>query len=330
MKKEVVVSGMRSTNKLHLGNYFGALVNFVKLQEEYDCYLFIADWHALTTHPDPAELKPNVYGVLANYLAGGLDPDKCTIYAQSHLKQISELYLLFNMLAYKGELERTTTFKEKARQHPDNVNAGLLTYPVLMAVDILIHRALKVPVGKDQIQNIEMCRNFAERFNSRYNTELFPLPEGFNFGEDLVKVPALDASGKMSKSGPAGNAIYLDDSDDEIQKKVMKAVTDVGPTTENAPKPEAIQNLFDLMQLVSTADVIQHYDSTWNNCSIRYGDMKKQLAEDMKTFVRPLREKIQSYSEQDLQRILHQGAEKAAISAEATITQVRSLMGLDY
>jgi len=330
MAKEIVVSGMRSTNRLHLGNYFGALENFVKMQEEFNCYLFIADWHALTTHPDPAQLKPNVYGVIANYLAGGLVPDKCTIYAQSQLKSIAELYLLFNMLAYKGELERTITFKEKARQFPDNINAGLLTYPVLMAVDILIHRAHKVPVGKDQMQNIEMCRNFAERFNSRYGSELFPVPIGFNFGEDLIKVPSLDGSGKMSKSGPIGNAIFLDDSNEEIRRKVMKAITDNTPTIHNAPKPESIANLFDLMALVSSKDTIHHYELSWNECTIRYGDMKQTLADDMIKFITPFREKLASYDESYIQKILKLGADKANESAESTMRQVRQLMGLHY
>lgn len=330
MEKQVVVSGMRSTNRLHLGNYFGALVNFVKMQDDFSCFLFIADWHALTTHPDPSVLKPNVYGVLANYLAGGLDPTRCTIYAQSHLKQISELYLLFNMLAYKGELERTTTFKDKARQHPDNVNAGLLTYPVLMAVDILIHRAGRVPVGKDQLQNIEMCRDFAERFNHRYATDLFPAPLGFNFGEDLVKIPALDMSGKMSKSGPVGNAIYLDDTADAIRKKVMKAVSCLSPTTPDSPMPEAISNIFDLLNLVSKSDVIGHYSSTWNDCSIRFGDLKNQLADDMIAFVMPIKERIESYSEAYLSGVLSDGAEKANESANKTMVEVRRLMGLQY
>jgi len=242
---ETVLSGIRPTGNLHIGNYFGAVKNFVKMQEEQNCFFFIADFHSLTTHPIPGDLHGHVKTVLAEYLACGLDPDKATIYVQSDVPEIPEMYLLLNMNAYIGELERTTTFKEKIRKQPDNVNAGLLTYPVLMATDILIHRANKVPVGKDQEQNLEMARKFAKRFNHMYNIDLFPEPSAYNFGEELVKIPGLDGSGKMGKS--EGNAVYLVDAPKEIEKKVMRAVTDSGPTSNNQDKPEAIQNLFTLL-----------------------------------------------------------------------------------
>lgn len=171
---ETVVSGIRPTGNLHLGNYFGAVKNFLKMQDEYKCFFFIADWHSLTTHPHPGNVVENVRKILAEYLACGLNPEKATIYVQSDIKEIAELYLYLNMNAYLGELERTTTFKEKARKQPDNVNAGLLTYPTLMAADIIIHRAHKVPVGKDQEQNMEMARKFARRFNTIYGSELVP------------------------------------------------------------------------------------------------------------------------------------------------------------
>ena len=187
--KEIVVSGIRPTGYLHLGNYFGAVRNYVRMQEEYECYFFVADWHSLTTHPDTKELRNSVLRVLAENIAAGLDPQKAVLYVQSAIPEIAELYLFLNMLAYKGELEKTVTFKDKVRQQPDNVNAGLLTYPVLQAADILIHRAKYVPVGKDQEQHLEMARNFAQRFNHRY-TELFPEPQAFNYGSKLVKCPA--------------------------------------------------------------------------------------------------------------------------------------------
>jgi tryptophanyl-tRNA synthetase len=182
MPKEIVLSGIRPTGFLHLGNYFGALRNYVRMQHEYDCYFFIADWHSLTTHPDTKDLKDNVHRVLAEYIACGLDPDVACLYAQSDVPEIAELYLYLNTMAYKGELEKTPTFKDKVRQQPENVNAGLLTYPVLMAADILVHRAVKVPVGKDQEQHLEAARDYAERFNHRYDA-VFPLPYAFNFGE---------------------------------------------------------------------------------------------------------------------------------------------------
>ncbi len=324
---ETVLSGIRPTGHLHIGNYFGAVKNFLKLQEGYNSYFFIADFHSLTTHPKPEDLHSNVKYVLAEYLACGLDPEKVTLYVQSDVPEIPEMYLLFNMNAYVGELERTTTFKDKIRKQPDNVNAGLLTYPVLMATDILIHRANKVPVGKDQEQNLEMARKFGKRFNHMYNVDLFPEPSAFNFGEQLVKIPGLDGSGKMGKS--EGNAIYLIDEPKVIQKKVMKAVTDSGPTKNNQEKPEAIQNLFTIMDIVSDKDTYTFFNEKYNNCEIRYGDFKKQLAEDIINFTNPFREKILDIAsnEEYLHKVVSIGAEKARESASKTLSEVRKIIG---
>src|SRR5215212_6228138 len=234
-KRAIVMSGIRSTGFLHLGNYVGAIRNYVRMQEEYECFFMVADLHSLTTHPDTSELKDNVHRVLAENIACGLDPDKVALYCQSHVHETTELYLYLNMLAYKGELEKTATFKEKVRQQPDNANAGLLTYPVLQTADILLHRAKYVPVGKDQEQHLEMARNFANRFNHRYG-DVFPEPYAFNFGEELLKVPALDGSGKMSKSENQYATIYLSDDDDLIRKKIKKAKTDTLPEKAGSPK----------------------------------------------------------------------------------------------
>ncbi|HKK64185.1 MAG TPA: tryptophan--tRNA ligase, partial [Bacteroidales bacterium] len=316
-----------STGNLHLGNYFGAVRNFVKMQHEYNCYFFIADLHSLTTHPKPENLHDNIKKVLSEYIACGIDPETATLYIQSDVPEISQLYLLLNMNVYVGELERTTTFKEKIRKQPENVNAGLLTYPVLMCADIIIHNANKVPVGKDQEQNLEMARKFAKRFNHMYNVDYFTLPEPYNFGSDLVKVPGLDGTGKMGKSD--GNGIYLFDDPKVIKKKVMRAVTDTGPEKPNSEKPEPIQNLFYLMNLVSAKDTIQHFDDAYNNCTIRYGDLKKQLAEDIVHFTTPLREKILSiYADDDyLKKVVRDGAERARESASKTLNDVRSIIG---
>ncbi len=324
---ETVLSGIRPTGNLHLGNYFGAVKNFIKMQEENNCYFFIADWHSLTTHPTPEDLHNNVKNVLAEYLACGLDPEKATIYIQSDIPEIPEMYLLLNMNAYIGELERTTTFKEKIRKQPDNVNAGLLTYPVLMATDIIIHRAKKVPVGKDQEQNLEMARKFAKRFNHMYKTNLFPEPEAYNFGEALVKIPGLDGSGKMGKS--EGNAIYLIDEPKAIEKKVMRAVTDSGPTQLNQEKPEAIQNLFTLLDVVSTPDTYDYFNEKYNKCEIRYGDLKKQLAKDIIAFTNPFREKILDIASDNeyLHKVALLGAEKARESASKTLSEMRKVIG---
>jgi len=301
------------------------------MQEEYECYFMIADLHSLTTHPDTTELRTNVHRVLAEYIACGLDPDKAALYCQSHLYETCELYLYLNMLAYKGELEKTATFKEKVRQQPDNANVGLLTYPVLMTADVIIHRALYVPVGKDQEQHLEMARNFVNRFNHRYG-EVFPEPVAFNFGEELVKVPSLDGSGKMSKSVNQYATLYLNDEDELIRKKVMRAKTDSGPTEKNSKKPDYIENLFLLMKLVSTNDSVKKFEDDFNNCTIRYGDMKKQLAEDMVKYISPIREKAVSIlaNEKYLKEVMEKGAEKARASANATIKLVREAMRLNY
>ena len=330
-QKEIVVSGIRPTGFLHLGNYFGAIRNYVRMQEEYECYFFVADWHSLTTHPDTKELRQSVLTVLSENIAAGLDPEKACFYVQSAIPEIAELYLYLNMMAYKGELEKTTTFKDKVRLQPQNVNAGLLTYPVLQTADIIIHRAKYVPVGKDQEQHLEMARNFAQRFNHRYG-ELFPEPVAFNFGEELIKVPSLDGAGKMSKSENQYATLYLSDDDDLIRKKVMKAKTDAGPATENAEMPDYIQNIFQLMSLVSEDSTVQKFRDDYNKMSIRYGDMKKQLAEDMVKFISPIRQRAEEIRKDEdyLKKVMQQGAEKARESAGQTIKDTRRMMGLNY
>ena len=331
MAKEIVVSGIRPTGFLHLGNYFGAMRNYVRMQETYDCYFFVADWHSLTTHPDTKALKESVMRVLAENIAAGLDPGKVCLYVQSSIPEIAELYLLLNMMAYKGELEKTATFKDKVRMQPENVNAGLLTYPVLMSADILIHRAKYVPVGKDQEQHLEITRNFAQRFNHRYG-DLFPEPKAFNFGEDLVKIPSLDGAGKMSKSENQYATLYLADDDDLIRKKVMKAKTDAGPTEPGSEMPDYISNLFQLMRNVSDESTTARFTEDFNKASIRYGDMKKQLAEDMVKFIGPIREKATAiYQDREyLKRVISEGAERSRESAQQTIRAAREMVGLNY
>ena len=352
-EKEIVLSGIRATGNLHLGNYFGALRNFVKMQEDYDCRFFIADLHALTTNPDPNELHANVKNIVTEYLAAGINPEKATIFVQSDVPEISELYLLLNMHVGIGELMRTASFKDKARkalgitppgtdtEDDDNiereiigtesnkrVNAGLLTYPTLMAVDILIQKAHKVPVGKDQEQHLELTRRFARRFNSFYKTDLFPEPANYNFGEKAVKVPGLDGSGKMGKS--EGNCLYLIDDDKVLRKKVMRAMTDEGPKEPNSPVSLPIQNLFTLMELTSSPETVQHFKDAYADCSIRYGDLKKQLAEDILAITRPIREHIFELRNDDayIGRVLREGGERARYYAAQTLKEAREVMGI--
>lgn len=326
---DTVVSGIRPTGNLHLGNYFGAIRNFLRMQEENNCYFFIADYHSLTTHPTPENLHENVKQLLVEFLATGLDPEKATLYIQSDVPEVTELYLLLNMNAYLGELERVTSFKDKARKQPENINAGLLTYPTLMSADVIIHKAAKVPVGKDQEQNLEMMRTFARRFNRMYKEDYFPIPVAYNFGQTLVKIPGLDGSGKMGKSEGEANAIYLIDEPNVIKKKIMRAVTDSGPTEMNQAKPEPIENIFNLMKVVSSPETVAFFDESYNKCEIRYGDMKKQLAEDMNIFVAPIREKIKELSANNeyLSKVAKVGADKARESASTTIKEVREIIG---
>ncbi|MGM9845152.1 MAG: tryptophan--tRNA ligase [Muribaculaceae bacterium] len=351
--KDIVLSGIRSTGNLHLGNYYGALSKFVKIQDTCDCNFFIADLHALTTNPDPQQLHANVKSILAEYLAAGLDPEKSTIFVQSDIPEIAEMYLLLNMHVGIGELMRTASFKDKARKAlglgaPEasdgddeaierqiigtdsnrRVNAGLLTYPTLMAVDILIQKATKVPVGKDQLQHLELTRRFARRFNSFYGVDLFPEPTDFDFGGAPVKVPGLDGSGKMGKS--EGNCIYLIDDPKVLRKKVMRAVTDEGPKEPNSPMSEPVANLFTLLELTSTPDVVSHFRQAYADCSIRYGDLKKQLAEDILAVTTPIRERVQDIlaDESYLARVVRQGAEKARSRASQTLREMREIMGI--
>lgn len=346
-QKKIVLSGIRATGNLHLGNYFGALSKFVRMQDDYDCRFFVADLHALTTHPDATKLHENVKDIIAEYLAAGLDPEKNILYVQSDVPEIAELYLLMNMHVGIGELMRTASFKDKARKAlgiksdsdeiekeiignntNQRVNAGLLTYPTLMAADILIHHADFVPVGKDQEQHLELTRRFARRFNSFYKTEYFCEPVNFNFGGDAVKVPGLDGSGKMGKS--EGNCIYLIDDEKTLRKKVMRAVTDEGPKEPNTPVSEPIRNLFTLMELVSAPDTVEHFRKAYADCSIRYGDMKKQLAEDILAVTLPIRERILEIRNDDayLSRVLAQGAERAREYTSKTLADVRHIMGI--
>jgi tryptophanyl-tRNA synthetase len=330
MNIDIVVSGIRPTGYLHLGNYFGALKNFITMQEENNCFFFIADYHSLTTHPKPEDLKENIKNVLIDYLAAGLDPEKAVIYVQSDVPEVCELNLLLSMNVYVGELQRVASFKEKVRRQPNNVNAGLLIYPILMSADILLHHADKVPVGKDQEQHLELTRDFAQRFNNIYGVEFFKLPIAYNFGAELVKIPGLDGTTKMSKSDNPNSAIFLSDSPEIIRKKVMRAVSDSGPTAPEMPKSQAVENLFTLLQAVSSAETLQYFNEQYDQCTIRYGDLKKQLAEDLVNFTAPIYDRILSLKTNDdyLRKVLREGQEKARESAKKTVKNVREIVGI--
>ena len=329
MADNIVLSGIRPTGNLHLGNYFGAVKQFIKMQHEFPCLFMIADYHSLTTHPNPADLQSNVKQVLAEYLACGLDPSTCTLFVQSQLPETTELYLFLAMHAYKGELEKTASFKEKARKQPNNINAGLLTYPVLMAADILIHRATHVPVGKDQENHLEMARDYVRRFNRIYKVDLFPEPKAFNYSGNLVKVPGLDGSGKMGKSETGNNAIFLIDDEKTILKKIKKAKTDAGPQEKNAPIPQEIENLLYIAKLVSP-ETESHYRSAYLDASIRYGDFKNDLAKAVWSYIEPIHYKVKETraNEKLLNDVMAEGRIKAQKNARETLNLVREAIGL--
>jgi tryptophanyl-tRNA synthetase len=257
-----------------------------------------------------------------------MDPEKCMVYVQSDVPETCEFFTLLNMHAYLGELEKTVAFKDKARKQPNNVNAGLLTYPVLMAADILQHKANFVPVGKDQLQHLEMARNFAVRFNHFYKTDFMVEPRAYEAKGEPIKIPGLDGSGKMGKS--EGNCIYINDDDKTVIKKFKKAVTDMTPTEPNSEMNEPVKNLFYFLKLVSTPEVYDQFLASWNDCSIRYGDLKMQIAEDVLKVTRPIRERYEEiYADTDyLNKVRKMGAEKVREVVRKNVEEMRQLMGI--
>ena len=323
-----MLSGIKPSGDLTLGSYLGAIRNWRDRAEEFDCYYFMADLHAITVRQNPADLRRRTMEQLAQYIACGLDPEKNVLFIQSHVHQHAELGWVLNCYSMFGELSRMTQFKDKSAKNADNINGGLFTYPALMAADILAYQADMVPVGRDQKQHLELTRRFARRFNQLYGVDYFPECQPYRFGGELVKLPGLDGSGKMGKS--EGTGIYLADTDEAIRKKVMKAVTDSGPTAPDSPMPEVIANLFTLLKVVSSPDTVQFFTDKWNRCEIRYGDLKKQLAEDIIRVVAPIRERIRDIAADEayLARVVKQGAEKARASASGTVANVRRSMGI--
>ena len=327
-----ILTGIQSTGTPHLGNILGAIIPAVEManSSNEESYLFIANMHSLTQIKDQNILKENTFLTAATWLAFGLDSKKSCFFRQSDVPEVTELAWYLSCFFPYQRLKLAHSFKDKSDNLKD-VNSGLFSYPMLMSADILMYDADIVPVGKDQEQHLEMARNFVQRFNHRYG-EVFPEPQAFNFGSELVKVPSLDGTGKMSKSENNLATLYLADDDDTIRKKVMKAKTDAGPTAPNTPKPDYIENIFLLMELVSEPATISAFEEAYRGCTIRYGDLKKQLAEDMIRFMAPIREKAALLQKDTsyLEKIMKQGAEKARASAAATMSIVRKSMGLNY
>lgn len=327
LKPQVVLSGIRATGKMHLGNYLGAMKNFVDLQntEGYQCFYFVADYHTLTTNPDPNELKTNLPGIVLDYLAAGIDPTKSTLYAQSSVPELAELCLLIGMVTPIGELMRCPTFKEKARKQPDNVNHGLFTYPVLMAADILGPKADIVPVGEDQLPHVEITRFIASRFNNRYG-EVFKLPEALI--EKAIRVPGLDGTDKMGKS--EGNTIDLSDSADVVWEKLRVAVTDEKRERRIDPGRPYLCNLYALHEFVSPKELVKEIDEGCRSAGIGCVECKKELAGNITAILDPLQQRRAKIAkDQDyIRQILHDGGQRARAVIQRTVNEVRDRMGL--
>jgi len=321
-----MVSGIQPTNKLTLGNYLGALKNWVKLQTEYECYFFAVDLHAITSRQDPKELAANTYFALATYLAAGIDLNHATIFVQSHVRQHPELAWVLNCFTYMGELSRMTQFKDKSSRAGETIPVGLFTYPTLMASDILLYQADLVPVGADQKQHLELTRDIAIRINNLYG-DLFKVPEPFipNIGARIMDLQSPE--NKMSKSVSTDmGAVFLSDSAKEIEKKFKRAVTDSGTEISYSQDKPGIKNLIDIQCAISgkkPQEIVASYQGKL------YGHLKVDTANCVIGELKPLQEQTQVFlsDKAELQRILSKGAEKAAVKAEATLRKVYDAIG---
>lgn len=322
-----IFSGIRPTGNIHIGNYLGAVKQWIELQEKNECVFCIVDLHAITTPYDPKELQKNIIDAASIYLAAGVNPEKSIIFTQSSVKEHAELAWLFETITPMGELNRMTQFKEKSKQYKDYVNAGLLNYPVLMAADILLYKSTSVPVGKDQEQHVELTRTIARKFNQKFG-EVFPEPETI-LPKTGAKIMSLqDPKKKMSKSDDAKSYISLFDSPEDITKKIMAASTDSGKEIiYNVTKKPGISNLLVIYGLIA-GKTTQEIEKQFKGKG--YGDFKKSLAKVLVDYLEPFRRKQKELQTRDVyvKEILNKGASRAKIIAETTMQEVRSKMGL--
>lgn len=323
MKKEAITSGIRPTSKLHIGNYLGALKQFVELQNtgQYDCYYFLVDLHALTTPFEPKELRANSLEVAAEYIAAGIDPEKSTLFLQSHVPEHSELAWIFNCITPLGELERMTQFKDKSQQHRENINAGLLTYPALMAADILLYKPTGVPVGEDQVQHVELTRVIARKFNNRFG-ETFPEPRPYE--RKPLRIRSLThPERKMSKTGD--EALLIADEPAEIERKLKKAVT-----ASEGKTSQGVDNLMQLLSFFGPPDEIKQFQTAIADGSVKYSELKMAIAGHVANHFADFRDKKKSLmaKPKQLEEILAEGAKKARVAAGATLSEVKEKLGL--
>jgi len=327
-EKQRILSGMRPTGLLHLGHYFGVMENWLRLQEEYDCFLMVADWHALTSeYSDPTRIKGFVPGLVKDWIAAGLDPEKCAIFQQSMIKEHAELYLLFSMYTPLGWLERCPTYKDQIVQlaSKDLNSHGFLGYPVLQAVDILLYKPQAVPVGKDQLPHLELTREIARRFNHINKTDLFPEP-----ADMLTKaavLPGLDGR-KMSKS--YGNSIMLSESMDDIMPKVRGMKTDENRLRKSDPGDPAVCNLFPYHKLMTDPAKLPEIEEGCRNASWGCVDCKKVLMESLERFLVPMQERRAACTDERVREILEEGNAKARAYAAKTMYEVRKVLNFDF
>ena len=328
MEKKVILSGIQATGDLHLGHYIGVLKRFVEMQEEYNCYYMVANLHALTVRRDPKELKENVYKLLASYLAAGLDPDKSTIFLQSQVHEHAELGWVLDCYTYMGELSRMTQFKDKSAKHADNINAGLFTYPSLMAGDILLYQADLVPTGEDQKQHVELTRDLAERFNNLYG-ETFKIPEPYIEKVGARIMGLQDPTSKMSKSSTLPNdTILLIDTPEEIMKKVKKAVTDSeGIVKYDEDNKSGISNLMEIYGII-TNKTMDEIEKEFEGQG--YGTFKVAVAETIIKELEPFHKKYNELiaNPEYLEEIYNKGAKKASEVASKTLKDVYDKIGI--
>ena len=326
-KKKTILSGIQPTGRLHIGNYIGAIKNWVAMQDEYQCYYTIVDLHSITIRQVPAELRNNTLNLAALLLASGIDPEKSVLFVQSHVPEHGQLAWVLNCFTQMGELNRMTQFKDKSAKHSDNINAGLFSYPVLQAADILLYQADKVPVGQDQKQHLELTRDIANRFNNAYSPT-FTVPDPFipKFGAKVMSLQEPDK--KMSKSDENENSsIFITDPDNVIRKKLMRAVTDSGSEIKYDEENKAgVSNLMSLYH-IATGRSFEQIEIEFEGAG--YGDFKKAVGDAMVEYIRPVRDRFEEVrsNKKLLQEVLADGAQKASKTAFKTLRKVYKKVG---
>ena len=324
--KKVLFSGMQATGNLTLGNYLGALKNWVNLSDEYECFYSVVDMHSITVRQDPSELRQRARKLLTLYIAAGLDPKKNCIYYQSHVSGHAELAWILNCFTYMGELNRMTQFKDKAAKHADNINAGLFTYPVLMASDILLYQSDVVPVGKDQLQHLEITRDIALRYTAIYG-EIFTIPEPF-MGKAVANIKSLqDPSKKMSKSDENTNAsIYLMDDPDTVIRKFKRAVTDSEAQVRYCEEQPGIRNLIEIY-CACTGKTPEETEKEFDGKG--YGDFKLAVGESVADILKPLQARFEELSRDKayIDNVIKENADKANYYAMKTLRKVQKKIG---